>query len=143
MSFDVPIRQTAWDAVLRWALLLGAVFDIFFGIAVLVAWRWFLTLLLRDDQWLPTNPAFVMLAAVLSIGVGLMLVVTGLAPWRYHANITAAAVMRLLSSGVLVWLVCHEWLPEHILLLAAAEGLLGVLHFIYSRRTARAAAGAQ
>jgi hypothetical protein len=86
-----------------------------------------------------------MLAAVLSIGVGLMIVIAGLAPWRYHANITSAAVMRLLSSGLLLWLIFGRvrYLPLHIVAMAAVEGLLGVLHFVYSRRTARAAAGAQ
>jgi hypothetical protein len=74
-----------------------------------------------------------------------MLFVTGLAPWRYHANITSAAVMRLLSAALLVWLIYGpaRRLPEHILALAAAEALLGILHFIYSRRTAPAAAGQQ
>jgi len=136
------MRQTRWDVVLRWALLLGAIFDLAFGVAVLANHRWFLGLLGLDP---PPNPAFVQLAAVLSIGVGLMLLVAGLAPWRYHANITSAAVMRLLSASLLVWLVCgpDRSLPRHILALAAAEGVLAILHFIYSRRTAAAATSRQ
>jgi hypothetical protein len=142
MGFPVAMRQTTWDVLLRWALLAGGVFDILFGVAVLIAWRGFLSLL-RIPQ--PENPAFVKIAAVLAIGVGLMIVIAGLAPWRHPANVTAAAVIRLLNSGVLLWLIFGpvRCLPLHIVAFAAVEGLLGVLHFIYSRRIASAVAGAQ
>ncbi|HEX7154273.1 MAG TPA: hypothetical protein VF618_22485 [Thermoanaerobaculia bacterium] len=140
MSFDVPMRQTGWDALLRWALLVSGIADVLFGAAVLIAWKWFLALL-RVPQ--PDNPAFVKLAAVLSIGAGLLFFVAGLAPWRYHANVTVAALVRFGSVALLLYLISKGLLPRHIYLLAGGEALLGMLHLIYSRRLAPAAAGPQ
>lgn len=140
MSFDLPMRQTRWDVVLRWALLGGALFDLAFGVAVLAAWRRLLPLLKIE---LPPNPVFVQLAAILTLGLGLAFLVTGLAPWRYHANVTVAAFARLVSAPFLAWSIYIGRLPKLILAMAAAELVLGTLHLIYSRRLAKAAAGPQ
>ncbi len=133
MSFEPTLRQTTWDIVLRWALLGGALFDFAFGAAVLINWKWVLRLMKIEP---PREPTFVYLAALLSIGLALMWLMGGLAPWRYHANITVAALTRLANGALLGTLVWRDLLPLLILLMVAAELVLGVLHFIYSRRLA-------
>ena len=133
MSFDAPLRQTTWDIVLRWALLGGALFDFAFGVAVLINWKWVLRLM---GIGLPLDPTFVYLAALLSIGLALMWLMGALVPWRYHANITVAALTRLANGVLLGCLVLRELLPLLILGMVAAELVLGTLHFIYSRRLA-------
>jgi len=133
MSFDAPLRQTTWDIVLRWALLGGALFDFAFGAAVLINWKWVLRLMKIE---IPVEPTFVYLAALLSIGPALMWLMGALAPWRYHANITVAAITRLANGALLGSLVYRGLLPLLILLMVGAELVLGALHFIYSRRLA-------
>jgi hypothetical protein len=133
MSFEAPLRQTTWDIVLRWALLGGALFDFAFGVAVLINFQWVLRLMRID---IPAEPTFVYLAALLSIGLALLWLMGALVPWRYHANITVAALTRLANGVLLGCLVLRELLPLLILLMVAAELVLGVLHFIYSRRLA-------
>lgn len=114
---------------MRWALLAGALADLVFGTAVLVAWRGFLNLL---GVPLPPNPAFVKLAALLSVGVGLMILAAWRSPQSYRANIDVAVLLRFGSAALLTCLVTDGQLPRHILWLAAGEALLGVLHLIYT-----------
>lgn len=121
--------EMSFDRLLRWALLAGAVADLAFGAAELLAWRWLLNLLRVP---LPPNPAFVKLAALLSIGVGLMILAAWRDPQRYRANVDVAVLLRFSSAALLAWLVCAGQLPLHILWLAAGEGLLGVLHLVYA-----------
>ena len=141
MSFTVPMRQTAWDGVLRWALLAGGLFDLAFGIAVLVAWESVLRLMGLTP--IPGAEVFVKLAAFLSLGLGLTFAMGAVAPWRYHANINIAFVMRFGGAAFFGWFVFGGVLPFALIGMAAGEFVLGVLHFIYSRRTAVAAAGPQ
>jgi hypothetical protein len=142
MSFSVPMRQTTWDAVLRWALLGGGLFDLAFGIAVLVAWQRVLPLMGIAPA--PDIEVFVKLAAYLSLGIGATFAIGAIAPWRYHANINIATAMRFGGAAFFAYFVlCRPLLPPRLLLMAGAEFILGVLHFIYSRRTAAAAAGPQ
>lgn len=116
---------------MRWALLAGALADLVFGTAVLVAWRGFLNLL---GVPLPPSPAFLKLAALLSVGVGLMILAAWRSPRSYRANIDVAVLLRFGSAALLTCLVMDDQLPRHILWLAAGEGLLGVLHLIYTLR---------
>lgn len=126
-----------FETLLRWALLAGALADLVFGSAVLIAWRGFLELL---GVPLPPNPAFLMLAALLSVGVGLLILAAWRSPRSYRANIDVAVLLRFGSAVLLAALVLDGRLPRHILWLAAGEGLLGVLHLTYTlflRRTSQ------
>ena len=133
MSFDVPLRQTTWDIVLRWALLGGALFDLAFGAAVLINWKWVLELM---GLPFPDRETYLYLAAMMTLGAALMWLMAGLAPWRYHANITIAALTRFANGVLLSCLIERGRLPVPIYALVAAELVLAVLHFIYSRRLA-------
>ena len=140
MSFDVPMRQTAFDGVLRLALLAGGLADLAFGVAALFAWRWLLALLHVPP---PPNEVFLYLAATVTLGIALTYLIAALAPWRYHANITIAALTRFGGAIALAVLIERNLLPRQLWIMAAAELTLGILHFIYSRRLAPAAAGPQ
>jgi len=139
MSSDaivIPMRQSAFDCLLRWALIAGALVDLVLGIALLICWRPLLELL---GVPVPDNPSYVFLAAVFTITVALVYFVAAAAPYRYHANITIASLSRLGSGVLIAVLVWRGLLPRHIVVLAIAELILAVLHCIYSRRLAVAA----
>ena len=142
MSFDVPMRQTTFDGVLRLALLGSGLADLAFGVVVFVNWQWLLGLLHVPP---PPNEVFLYLAANVTIGLALTYVIAALAPWRYHANITIAALARFGGAIVIAVLILRGQLPRELrlTLMAAAELTLGILHLIYSRRLAPAAAGPQ
>jgi hypothetical protein len=137
MSFDTPLRQTTWDAILRWALLGGALFDLAFGSAVLINWKWLLKLMSLPR---PDHETYLYLAAMMTLGAALMWLMAGLAPYRYHANINLAALTRFANGVLLSCLIERGLLPVPIYALVAAELVLAVLHFVYSRRLAVAAA---
>jgi len=93
---------------------------------------------------LPDVEVFVKLAAYLSLGLGVTFAMGAIAPWRYHANINIALAMRFGGAAFFGWYVLvRPLLPRQLLLMAGAEFVLGILHLIYSRRTASAAAGSQ
>lgn len=133
MSFEAPLRQTTWDIVLRWALLGGALFDFAFGAAVLINWKWVLRMMRLP---LPDRETYLDLAAMMTLGAALMWLMAGLAPWRYHANITIAALTRFANGVLLSCLIERGLLPMSIYALVAGELVLAVLHFTYSRRLA-------
>jgi hypothetical protein len=141
MSFTVPMRQTTWDGVLRLVLLVGALFDLAFGVAVFVAWQAVLKLMGLDPP--AGAEVYVKLAALLSLGLGVAYAMGAIAPWRYHANINIAAAVRFASAAFFAWSVYVKMLPFPLVAMAAGELVLGTLHFFYSRRTAAAAAGPQ
>ena len=132
----IPMQQSAFDCLLRWALIAGALFDLVFGIAILACWRKVLELLCIPP---PDNPSYLFLAAVFTITVAFVYLVAAAAPYRYHANITIASLSRLGSGALIAFLVWRALLPRHIVVLAIAELILAVLHCIYSRRLAVAA----
>jgi hypothetical protein len=137
MSFDIPLRQSAWDVALRWALLGSALFDLAFGSAVLINWKWVLRLMQLP---LPEHETYLQLAGLMTIGASLMWLMAGLAPYRYHANINIAALTRFANGVLLSCLIERGLLPVTIYALVATELVLAVLHFVYSRRLAAAAA---
>ena len=79
----------------------------------------------------------------MTIGLALAYVIAALAPWRYHANVTIAALARFGGAIVLAVLIMRGELRRELWIMAAAELALGILHLIYSRRLAPAAAGPQ
>lgn len=120
-----------FERLLRWALVAGAVIDIAFGAAILLAGGPVLRLLGIAP---PADLVYAQLAALLSIGVGLCFFVASRAPARHREIITVAAATRFGSAAVLAWFVARGSMPGQIYLLAAAELVLGVLHFWYARR---------
>ena len=66
----IPMQQSAFDCLLRWALIAGALFDLVFGIAILACWRKVLELLCIPP---PDNPSYLFLAAVFRFRLFLLL----------------------------------------------------------------------
>ena len=125
----------SFERLLRWALVAGAVIDIVFGASVLLAGGPVLRLLGIAP---PADLVYAQLAATLSIGVGLCFFAASRAPGRHREIVTVAAATRFGSAAVLAWFVVRGSLPARIYLLAAAELVLGALHFLYSRRLSKA-----
>lgn len=136
MTFYTPFRDFCCINIMRWALLGGAIFDIVFGTLIIFCWRRVLPFMGLD---LPPTGIYVQLAGLLTVALALMILIAGIAPIRYHANITFAAIARLTNGALLFYFVCKALAGPQILGLVAAEIVLGVLHAIYSRRLAVAA----
>ena len=127
----MPDPAPRGNALLRAALLGAAGADLLFAAAVLIDWRGILPAL---GIPLPASPIFVQLAALMTAGLALTFLFAGVWPLRSRATIGIAALVRAADAILLSSFVARRLLPAWVAVLAAAEVILAVLHFIYWRR---------